>query len=200
MKFSKNGSHGVLDPMAASATFLDRYFEKRDQEIKSSIGEDATPISSQYREFMRVNLFLDAIKRYGEVVYRGVSPEETIRVKNMVVEYLSARFSNKKYVYIPEDVEPEDKKEVVETKVAPTTPTKNQSNDAKGTAMITLTIHVVDEDPITFKNPKSFKRGEGKNGDSTFVVTEDDGITENTHTFNWNNILYITEKKHKAET
>jgi hypothetical protein len=65
--------------------------------------------------------------------------------------------------------------------------------------MMTLTVRVVGGDSFTFKNPKSFSLVEDAKGRFVYEVEEDDGISEAKHHFVWENVVCVTEKKHKGE-
>lgn len=68
-----------------------------------------------------------------------------------------------------------------------------------GAGMTTLTILTLEGQTLLFKEPKKFGPATDAQGRACYVVEEDDGIAHIKHTFVWENIVSVTEKKHKAE-
>jgi len=65
--------------------------------------------------------------------------------------------------------------------------------------MTTLSILTVEGQTLTFKEPIHYGPSVDAQGKYCYIVEVDDGISNSRHTFVWENIVAVTERKHKSE-
>lgn len=201
---------------------LPAIFDEKDGVIASSmVGEDRKT-SPHYRDYMRINMTIEAMRRYSAASNNAITVTVSRSIETIVNTYINSRLSGNETpkssppprVLKPVEVmvvdPPKQKGEKKETTPPPEPPSIHSykypvPNNEKPIAVIRpldtdYSVKVLSLDGIeqTFRSPD---RAEYvfQNGLDTFVVESDDGFFHSKTTFNRKNIIKVSEKRSLTE-